>query len=355
MSKGDEPIASPWGPLGPGDRSLRLFPDEGGDWLIWSHEGLGSTPDEWPISEDLVTALLAWGRAWASFTPGRHYLYPEDDPDFDLAGHNATGDLLAARLQAELGPAWAVTHVRLRPGPAILQRPRLRLPRPFGTPSRRVELLSNPLGQPKDPARFRADVPPETGLRDGSLLLTLSPVFERGFCYAIQALWRGRQALPADLLRSWAVKRTDGPDRIYVPAREDMFATFASAIRDEKPSQWVSRHEDVFLTVLPAAWSPYRQQYIDIESREVKTSDPPDDGLEVNILFRTQHETRFAPSKSGIALRLAVTPAALNRFMLAFAREHDELRLRDAAASEEAGHFVPARYVWPPAEVARGR
>ncbi|MFN7174286.1 MAG: hypothetical protein ACK4MT_06190 [Thermaurantiacus tibetensis] len=87
--------------------------------LIWNHEGLGSTPGEWPISEDLEAALLAWGRAWSSFRPGQEYLYPEDDPDFDLAGHNATGDLLAARLQAELGPAWAVTHVRLRPGPAI--------------------------------------------------------------------------------------------------------------------------------------------------------------------------------------------------------------------------------------------
>lgn len=81
---------------------------------------------------------------------------------------------------------------------------------------------------------------------------------------------------------------------------------------------------------------------------EVITSDPLDDGYEVNTLFRTQAETGFSPTKSGIPLRLSVSTAALNQFMAAFAKTHDDLKLRDEWLSEEQGTFVRAQFRWPP-------
>lgn len=337
---------SPFGPLNLEQRTLRLHAGALG-FLIWGPEGLGSRPEEWPIPPELRQALVTWGDGWESFKPGRDYLYPEDDPAFDLDGHNAEGAALATQLGNALGPDWQIRFEPLSAGPAILQRPQLQLPRRRSVASRRVQLLDQPLGPSEDPARYSSDPAPTCELRDGSLLLTLQPCFEKGFSYAVQALWRGKQALPSELLRSWAITRADAPDIIYVGARETLFATFATAIRKSEPTQWVSRHEDVIVTILPSEWSPYRQRFID-RSSKMRTSDPPDDGFEINILFRTQHESSFSPTKSGIALRMSVSPATLNRFMKAFAKAHDDLRLRDEWASEEEGKFVRARFRWPP-------
>lgn len=205
-----------------------------------------------------------------------------------------------------------------------------------------------PLGPSEDIARYTSAPPPRCELRDGSLLLTLMPYYDGGFSYAIQALWRGQQALPLGLLRKWAIEDADRPDLIVVAARDNLFAAFASTIRRQVPSQWVSRHEDVIVSILPSESSPYRQRYFDARSAEVITSDPPADDFEVTILFRTQDETGFSPTKSGIALRISLSPAALNQFMVAFAMAHDDLKLRDDGRSEEQGRFVRARFRWPP-------
>ena len=340
-------LPSPFGPLGPDERSLRVYAEATG-FLIWGPNNLGSRPEEWPISTELREALEAWGQAWENFRPGRHYLYPEDDPAFDIAGHNATGAALVQRLNDELGPEWKFLFELLKAGPPVLLRPQLRIPRTHSVPLKKVQLLSKPLGPSEDPTRYKSAPPPRSELRDGSLLLALMPCYESGFSYAIQALWRGKQALPVGLLRKWAIEDADKPDLIVVSARENLFAAFSLAIRQQVPSQWVSRHEDVIVTILPSEWSPYRQRYVDARSAEVVTSDPPDDGFEVNILFRTQAETGFSPTKSGIALRMSVSPAALNQFMVAFAKAHDDLKLRDEWLSEEQGTFVRARFRWPP-------
>lgn len=340
-------LPSPWGPLAPDRRELRVYPERL-DFMIWNDEDWGSQPHDWPISEQLQDDLCAWCRAWEHFEPGPRYLYPEDDPAFDLAGHNSRGAELAQRLQAELGPKWDVLHLPQTQGPPIVGPPKLQWPRPMSVKRRRVELLSRPLGSPADVDRLSSVPTPECALRDGLLLVTLNPICEGGFSYAVQALWRGRQALPADLLRSWSITKTEEPHSLIIPACEAMFDTFADAIVQQKPAQWISRHEDLVVTVLPSAWSPFRQQYFDYANRVFRTSDPPEEGYEVNLLFRATHESRFEPAKSGIALRLALSPSSLNSFMVAFATAHDRLKLRDEGASEEAGSFVPAGFQWPP-------
>lgn len=327
---------------------LRLFPDAGGVGMLWDHTGANRWPDEWPLSEALQTDLEQWAQRYDDFRPGRTYLYAEDDPAFDLERHNAEGEALRERLGVELGLEWTIEHLALTPGPPIVGQPRLQWPRVRSYPAEKVRLAVAPFGPPLGEIDFSTEEPPLCELRDNGLLLGILPCYEKGFSYAVQPLWRGEHVLPPKLLRHWAVTQRDRPELIFVEARDAMFATFADTMLCDRPNNWSSRHDDVSLTVSPAAQSPYARRYWDRATNGWKMHDPPKDGFDIQMLFRARQDTAFAPANSGVAIRLAIARPALNRFMVAFADAHNRLRLRDEAASEEAGEHVPLHFSWPP-------
>lgn len=77
---------------------VRLFPDWGYEWPLWTNEAGGTTPDELFLSDELRTDLRAWHDEWSeSFLPGRGWpTSNQRDRWFE------EGEALAARLDAEL-------------------------------------------------------------------------------------------------------------------------------------------------------------------------------------------------------------------------------------------------------------
>lgn len=87
---------------------LRVFPDYAAD-PVWADTGMVDL-DSLSISDDLVTALRAWARAWETLMGVEAARYEIDD----VAAHETwqrQGRHLTLRLQRELGSTHRVEYV----------------------------------------------------------------------------------------------------------------------------------------------------------------------------------------------------------------------------------------------------
>ncbi|MGH1522696.1 hypothetical protein ACRAWC_00830 [Leifsonia sp. L25] len=80
-------------------RTIRFFPDHCHDWPLWDTcAGYTATPDEYGLSEELVSALRRWYDEWeAAVGPGEGWRDPEDQQAW-----SERGDELAAWLTREV-------------------------------------------------------------------------------------------------------------------------------------------------------------------------------------------------------------------------------------------------------------
>lgn len=79
--------------------TIRFFPDHGHDWPLWdSRAGYTATPDDYGLSDELVTALRQWYDEWeAAVGPGDGWRDPEQQRFWV-----ERGDELAAWLAEEV-------------------------------------------------------------------------------------------------------------------------------------------------------------------------------------------------------------------------------------------------------------